>query len=216
MSPTVHGRPAARILRSSPAPSQCLLASAIPCSPSPTCGPSPQPRYDNRGRRSIPVPPTARLRSPVRPRQTASPRNDYALRHAACQRTGVGKNRRSTKGSSNREHLRHPPARRRPPRRGRPPLALLRPLRRSGARPPGRSRLDDRRDPGGQRPRDQPDGGVYVGWLPEDPSTWAREIVWRVQVLPAEGEVWVQEFGVHTPSEAVAGFLAALVTHSSR
>ncbi|MFB7030876.1 MULTISPECIES: DUF317 domain-containing protein [unclassified Streptomyces] len=61
-----------------------------------------------------------------------------------------------------------------------------------------------------------PDGGVYVGWLPEDPSAWAREIVWRVQVLPADGEVWVQEFGIHTPSEAVAGFLAALVTHSSR
>ncbi|MEU3434600.1 DUF317 domain-containing protein [Streptomyces sp. NPDC006863] len=61
-----------------------------------------------------------------------------------------------------------------------------------------------------------PDGGAYVGWLPEDLSAWAREIVWRVQVLPADGEVWVQEFGVHTPSEAVAGFLAALVTHSSR
>ncbi len=44
-----------------------------------------------------------------------------------------------------------------------------------------------------------PDGGVYVGWLPEDPSAWAREIVWRVQVLPADGEVWVQEFGIHTP-----------------
>ncbi|MFE2931100.1 DUF317 domain-containing protein [Streptomyces sp. NPDC059278] len=41
-------------------------------------------------------------------------------------------------------------------------------------------------------------------------------MVWRVQVLPADGEVWVQEFGVHTPSEAVAGFLAARVTHSSR
>ncbi|MFJ5875326.1 DUF317 domain-containing protein [Streptomyces sp. NPDC093088] len=61
-----------------------------------------------------------------------------------------------------------------------------------------------------------PDGRVYVGWLPEDPSAWARDIVWRVQVLPADGEVWVQEFGFHTPSEAVAGFLTALVAHSSR
>lgn len=31
MSPTVHGRPAPRILRSSPAPSQCLLDSATAC-----------------------------------------------------------------------------------------------------------------------------------------------------------------------------------------
>ncbi|MGQ4513149.1 DUF317 domain-containing protein [Streptomyces sp. DW26H14] len=61
-----------------------------------------------------------------------------------------------------------------------------------------------------------PDGGVYVGWLPEDPSAWVRDIVWRVQVLPADGKVWVQEFGRHTPSEAVTGFLAALVAHSSR
>ncbi|MEU6405506.1 DUF317 domain-containing protein [Streptomyces sp. NPDC046985] len=61
-----------------------------------------------------------------------------------------------------------------------------------------------------------PDGGVYVGWLPEDPSAWVRDIVWRVQVLPADGEVWVQEFGIYTPSEAVAGLRAALVAHSSR
>ncbi|MFB8124006.1 DUF317 domain-containing protein [Streptomyces bacillaris] len=60
-----------------------------------------------------------------------------------------------------------------------------------------------------------PDGRVYVGWLPEDPSAWARDIVWRVQVLPADGAPWVQEFGIHTPSEAVAGFLAALVAHSA-
>ncbi|MEU6285202.1 DUF317 domain-containing protein [Streptomyces sp. NPDC047028] len=214
MSPTVQGRPAARILRSSPAPSQCLLASAIPCSPSPTCGPSPQPRYDNRSRRSIPVPPIARWWSPVRPRQTAAP--GKRLRTSACHMPTYGcrENRRSTKGSSNRERLCHPPARRRPPRRGRPPMALLRPLRRSGAGPLRRSRLDDRRDPGGQHSHDQP-GRRRLRRL-EDPSAWAREIVWRVQVLPADGEVWVQEFGVHTPSEAVAGFLAALVTHSSR
>ncbi|MCX4965451.1 DUF317 domain-containing protein [Streptomyces sp. NBC_00654] len=60
-----------------------------------------------------------------------------------------------------------------------------------------------------------PDGGVHVGWLPEDPAAWKRNIVWHVRVLPAGGDAWVQEFGLHTPSEAVAGFLAALVTHSS-
>lgn len=60
-----------------------------------------------------------------------------------------------------------------------------------------------------------PDGCVYVGWLPEDPSAWQRNIVWHVWVQPADGDAWVQEFGLHTPSEAVAGFLAALVTNSS-
>ncbi|WP_242705961.1 DUF317 domain-containing protein [Streptomyces sp. KO7888] len=38
---------------------------------------------------------------------------------------------------------------------------------------------------------------------------------WHVRVRPADGDSWVQEFGLHTPSEAVAGFLAALVTNSS-
>lgn len=60
-----------------------------------------------------------------------------------------------------------------------------------------------------------PDGCVYVGWLPEDPSAWQRNIVWHIRVQPADGDAWVQEFGLHTPSEAVAGFLAALVTNSS-
>ncbi|MER6599138.1 DUF317 domain-containing protein [Streptomyces rubiginosohelvolus] len=61
-----------------------------------------------------------------------------------------------------------------------------------------------------------PDGHVYVGWLPEDPAAWKRDIVWRVQVLPADGAPWVQEFGIHTPSEAVAGFLAALIASPGR
>lgn len=58
-----------------------------------------------------------------------------------------------------------------------------------------------------------PDGHVYVGWLPEDPTAWKRGIVWQVRVQPTEGDPWVQEFGLYTPSEAVAGFLAALVAH---
>ncbi|MGW1104281.1 DUF317 domain-containing protein [Streptomyces sp. NPDC002540] len=61
-----------------------------------------------------------------------------------------------------------------------------------------------------------PDSHVYVGWLPEDATAWKRGIVWRVRVQPTEGDPWVQEFGHHTPTEAVAGFLAALVAHSSR
>ncbi|RDL04416.1 uncharacterized protein DUF317 [Streptomyces sp. HB202] len=58
-----------------------------------------------------------------------------------------------------------------------------------------------------------------LGWAivdtPEDPSAWQRNIVWHVLVQPADGDAWVQEFGLHSPSEAVAGFLAALVTNSS-
>ncbi|MFF4673975.1 DUF317 domain-containing protein [Streptomyces sp. NPDC001279] len=60
-----------------------------------------------------------------------------------------------------------------------------------------------------------PDGCVYVGWLPEDPSAWQRNIVWHVRVQPADCDAWVQEFGPYTPSEAVAGFLTALIANSS-
>ncbi|WP_406080479.1 DUF317 domain-containing protein [Streptomyces zaomyceticus] len=59
-----------------------------------------------------------------------------------------------------------------------------------------------------------PDGLVYVSWLPEDPAAWTRGCVWQIQVQPAEGDAWVQEFGIDTP--AVAGFVAAVVAHSSR
>jgi hypothetical protein len=61
-----------------------------------------------------------------------------------------------------------------------------------------------------------PDGRVYVGRLPEDPGAWKRGTVWQVQVQPIEGDPWIQEFGPYTPSEAVAGFLAALIANPSR
>ncbi|MFG2816198.1 DUF317 domain-containing protein [Streptomyces sp. NPDC048410] len=50
---------------------------------------------------------------------------------------------------------------------------------------------------------------------PEDAAAWKRGTLWQVRVQPADGDTWVQEFGLHTPGEAVAGFLAALVAHSS-
>ncbi|MEU9200406.1 DUF317 domain-containing protein [Streptomyces sp. DT224] len=59
-----------------------------------------------------------------------------------------------------------------------------------------------------------PDGRVRIGWLPEDPAAWKRGIVWQVRVQPTEDEPWVQEFGIHTPSDTVAGFIAALVAHA--
>lgn len=43
-----------------------------------------------------------------------------------------------------------------------------------------------------------PDGRIYVGWLPDDPGAWQREIVWRVRVQPANAQPWTQEFGLHT------------------
>ncbi|MEV5161969.1 DUF317 domain-containing protein [Streptomyces sp. NPDC053728] len=58
-----------------------------------------------------------------------------------------------------------------------------------------------------------PDGRIYVGWLPEDPAAWKRDIVWQVRVRPTEGNSWVQGFGFHASAEAVAGFIAALVAH---
>lgn len=63
-----------------------------------------------------------------------------------------------------------------------------------------------------------PDGRVYVGWLPEDPAAWMRDIVWTVRVTPAEAvaEPWVQEFGPDVPSRAVAAFLEALTGHADR
>ncbi len=60
-----------------------------------------------------------------------------------------------------------------------------------------------------------PDGRVYVGWLPEDPTAWKRGIVWQVRVQPVDAKPWVQEFSLYTPAEAVAGFLAALVAASA-
>ncbi|WP_240136755.1 DUF317 domain-containing protein [Streptomyces sp. MUM 178J] len=33
-----------------------------------------------------------------------------------------------------------------------------------------------------------PDGCAYVGWLPEDPSAWQRNIVWHVRVQSADGD----------------------------
>ncbi|MEU4029744.1 DUF317 domain-containing protein [Streptomyces microflavus] len=61
-----------------------------------------------------------------------------------------------------------------------------------------------------------PDGRVYVGWLPEDPAAWKRDIVWHVRVQPTGGAPCVQEFDPYTPSEAVAGFLAALIASPGR
>ncbi|MEU3712176.1 DUF317 domain-containing protein [Streptomyces catenulae] len=58
-----------------------------------------------------------------------------------------------------------------------------------------------------------PDGRVYIGWLPEDPAAWGRKIVWQVRVQPDEGAPWTQEFGLDTPAEAVAGFIATLIAH---
>ena len=61
-----------------------------------------------------------------------------------------------------------------------------------------------------------PDGRVYVGWLPEDHDAAARGTVWRIQVSPADAPAWAQEFGINTPAEMVATFLASLIAHATR
>ncbi|MFE2426893.1 DUF317 domain-containing protein [Streptomyces sp. NPDC059373] len=62
-----------------------------------------------------------------------------------------------------------------------------------------------------------PDGRVYVGFLPEIPDNYQRRILWRVSVsAPGGGIGWTQTFGSDTPSEAVAGFLAALIATPNR
>jgi hypothetical protein len=57
-----------------------------------------------------------------------------------------------------------------------------------------------------------PDTRVYVGWLPEDPAAWQRGALWTIHVAPADGGPWDQDFGPDVPSQAVAGFLHALLT----
>jgi len=61
-----------------------------------------------------------------------------------------------------------------------------------------------------------PDGRVYVGWLPEDRDAATRGILWRIQVSPIDAPSWTQEFGIDTPGEMVAAFLASLIGHPSR
>ncbi|WP_241990089.1 MULTISPECIES: DUF317 domain-containing protein [unclassified Streptomyces] len=128
---------------------------------------------------------------------------------------GCRKNRRSSKGSSNHERVCCPPSCHRRPHRARTPLALFRPLRCPRARPSPRPQLVRRRHPGGQRPRHEPRRPRLRRLAPRGPAAWQRNIVWEIRVQPDEGDPWVQEFGLQTPSEAVAGFLAALVTRSA-
>jgi hypothetical protein len=62
-----------------------------------------------------------------------------------------------------------------------------------------------------------PDGRVYVGFLPESPDNYQRRILWRVSVSATGGGIgWTQTFGSETPSEAIAGFLAALIATPRR
>ncbi|MFH8684214.1 DUF317 domain-containing protein [Streptomyces lydicus] len=61
-----------------------------------------------------------------------------------------------------------------------------------------------------------PDQRVYVGFLPESPAA-ARGELWHIHVKGTNGTTaWHQSFGPDTPAQAVAGFLAALVSAPSR
>ncbi|MFE1174245.1 DUF317 domain-containing protein [Streptomyces sp. NPDC058773] len=61
-----------------------------------------------------------------------------------------------------------------------------------------------------------PDRRVYVGFLPERPAA-ARGELWHINVKGTGGAAaWHQSFGPDTPAQAVAGFLAALISLPSR
>ncbi|MEU3597177.1 DUF317 domain-containing protein [Streptomyces sp. NPDC006798] len=56
-----------------------------------------------------------------------------------------------------------------------------------------------------------PDGGLYVGFLPEAPAAHHGDL-WHIRMLNPDGEpVWQQTFPDGVPALAVAGFLAALI-----
>ena len=61
-----------------------------------------------------------------------------------------------------------------------------------------------------------PDERVYVGFLPETPEA-ARGELWHINVqAPQGGTAWHQRFGPDVPAQAIARFLAALITFPSR
>ncbi|GLF95542.1 DUF317 domain-containing protein [Streptomyces yaizuensis] len=56
-----------------------------------------------------------------------------------------------------------------------------------------------------------PDGGMYVGFLPEAPAARHGDL-WHIRTLNTDGEpVWQQTFPDGIPPQAVAGFLAGLL-----
>jgi hypothetical protein len=204
-------------LQPGPVPVSAALLRHV-CSPSASYGRAPQPGYDNRPPRSIPGGRFSCIPVQFAHGRRAPSGKDYVHRHTACQRTGVGKNRRSTKGPSRCEPHRQQPARPLPPHRRATPLPGRRRLRGTGAQPAQRARLGARGHPGGNVHCTSPDGRVYVGWLPEDNSAWRRGIVWTVRATPVEADAapWMQEFGPDVPSRAVTGFLEALTSDADR
>lgn len=71
-------------------------------------------------------------------------------------------------------------------------------------------------DPDGNVHCSSPDQRVYVGFLPESPAA-SRGELWHIHVKAANGTTaWHQSFGPDTPAQAVAGFLAALISSSGR
>ncbi|MGG7569227.1 DUF317 domain-containing protein [Streptomyces sirii] len=70
--------------------------------------------------------------------------------------------------------------------------------------------------PGLQRPLLQPRPTRVRGFLPESPAA-ARGELWHIHVKETNGATaWHQSFGPDTPAQAVAGFLAALISSPSR
>jgi len=90
------------------------------------------------------------------------------------------------------------------------------PLRRPRHRPPQEPGWDVVSDPDCNVHCSSPDQRVYVGFLPESPAAACGEL-WHIHVKGTNGTTaWHQSFGPDTPAQAVAGFLAALLSSPSR
>ncbi|WTW93447.1 DUF317 domain-containing protein [Streptomycetaceae bacterium NBC_01309] len=67
-------------------------------------------------------------------------------------------------------------------------------------------------DTAGHRLLEHPDGGLFVGFLPERPGGYQPDAVWEVTAYasPVDGHhLWKAVFGAETPPEAIAAFIAA-------
>ncbi|MGY4986493.1 DUF317 domain-containing protein [Streptomyces nigrescens] len=72
------------------------------------------------------------------------------------------------------------------------------------------------RNPDCNVPCSSPDQRVYVGFLRESPAA-ACGGLWHIHVKGKNGTTgWHQSFGPDPPAQVVAGFLAALLSSSSR
>ncbi|MFF7702802.1 DUF317 domain-containing protein [Streptomyces lydicus] len=89
-------------------------------------------------------------------------------------------------------------------------------MRRPRHRPPQEPGWDVVSDPDCNVHCSSPDQRVYVGFLPESPAAACGELWHSTSRGRTAQPGWHQSFGPDTPAQAVAGFLAALLSSPSR